>query len=135
LTLFIHVINYNPESGTLNMKINCIFCDIIAGKSSAEVVYQNERVIIFKDHRPQAKIHLLVCPKKHFDTFMDTPSVELAYLFKVCRALAEKLKVENGFRMVINNGPQGGQIIYHIHVHFMAWTKSLDVDRLELNLD
>ncbi len=115
--------------------MSCVFCDIIARRVRADIVYENDRVIIFKDHRPQASIHLLVCPKKHYPTFMETPGDELVYIFKVCRALADKLKVQNGFRMLINNGPRGGQIVFHLHVHFMVWTKELAIEKLELNLN
>lgn len=115
--------------------MNCVFCDIIAHKIPANIVFENDRVIIFKDHRPQAKIHLLVCPKRHFATFMDTPADEISYLFKVCQVLADKLKVQNGFRMMINNGPQGGQIIFHLHVHFMVWMKDLDTDQIDLDIE
>lgn len=112
--------------------MHCVFCDIIDHKLPAEIVFEDERVIIFKDHRPQARIHLLVCPKKHFATFMDAPPDEIQYLFKVCRRLADKLKVENGFRMMINNGPQGGQIVYHLHVHFLSQLKAPDSEKIEL---
>ncbi len=112
--------------------MGCEFCKIIDRKLPAEIVYENDRVIVFKDHRPQAGIHLLVCPKAHYDTFMDAPADEVTYLFKICRQLAEKLKVKNGFRIVINNGPQAGQIVYHLHIHFLSWTKKLDGDRIDL---
>ncbi|MFH1701709.1 MAG: HIT domain-containing protein [Candidatus Zixiibacteriota bacterium] len=114
--------------------MNCIFCDIINKTSPARIVFENERVIIFHDYRPQANIHLLICPKKHFATFMDAPNDEVAYLHKVCRKLAEYLKVENGFRMTINNGPKGGQIVYHLHVHFLSWIKELEEEKIELDL-
>ncbi len=112
--------------------MDCEFCKIIDRKLPAEIMYENDRVIVFKDYKPKARIHLLVCPRAHYDTFMDAPAEEVAYLFKICRRLAEKLQVENGFRMVINNGSQGGQIIYHLHIHFLSWMKDLDNDRIDL---
>jgi histidine triad (HIT) family protein len=115
--------------------MDCEFCDIIARRKSSSIVYENDRVIVFKDIHPQAKIHLQVCPKTHYPTFLDTPSEEIEYLFKVCRKLAEKLGIENGFRMTINNGPQGGQIIYHLHIHFMSWIKNLDREKIEIEVD
>jgi len=112
---------------------DCIFCKIIDRQAPSAIVFENDRVIIFKDHRPKANIHLLVCPKAHYPTFMDTPNDEIAYLLKVCHALAKKLGVENGFRMQINNGPRGGQIVYHTHVHFLCWLKSLPADKIDLD--
>jgi len=114
--------------------MDCVFCHIAAGQSPAGVVFENDRVIIFTDHRPQAKIHLLVCPKAHYPTFMDAPGEEVEYLFKVCRNLAETLSVEDGFRMVINNGSQGGQIVFHLHVHFLSWLKNLPPGGIEMTV-
>lgn len=113
----------------------CEFCEIIGHRRKADIVWENERTIIFKDIHPQARIHLLVCPKEHFPTFVETPTHEIAYLFKVCRQLAETIGVENGFRLVIHNGPQGGQIIFHLHVHFMSHLKSLDAETIEMEID
>ena len=115
--------------------MNCIFCRIIEGREAADVVYENDRVIVFKDHRPQAKIHLLVCPRAHYATFLEAPEDEIAYLFKVCRRLAEYLQIADGFRMTINNGPQGGQIVFHLHVHFLSWLRPLNDEKIELKLD
>jgi len=113
----------------------CEFCDIIEGSKRADIVWQNDRVIIFKDIHPQAKIHLLACPKKHYRTFLDTPDDDVAYLFKVCRRLAEKIGVEDGFKLVIHNGPQGGQILFHLHVHFMSHIKSLGPEKIEMAVE
>lgn len=113
----------------------CDFCDIIAGKRNADIIWQNERVIIFKDIHPQARIHLLVCPKAHHPAFSETPIDEVAYLFKVCRKLAETIGVEDGFKLVIHNGPQGGQIIFHLHVHFMSQIKSLGSQTVDMTMD
>lgn len=112
--------------------MQCVFCDIIKRKTTADIIFEDDRVIVFKDYRPQARLHLLVCPKKHYSTFMDAPDDEIEYLFKVCRRLADKLKVENGFRMTINNGPQGGQIVFHLHVHFLSGLKSLGNEKIEI---
>ncbi|MCK5125406.1 MAG: HIT domain-containing protein [candidate division Zixibacteria bacterium] len=115
--------------------MDCMFCKIINKDSPAKIIFENDRVIIFKDYRPQADTHLLICPKKHYPTFLDTPPDELAYLHKVCGKLAEYLKIENGFRMTINNGPQGGQIVFHIHIHFLSWICDIGDKKIELELD
>jgi histidine triad (HIT) family protein len=115
--------------------MSCVFCEIIAGQAPAAILYEDERVVIFRDHKPHARIHLLVCTRNHYATFLDAPAEEVTYVIKVCRALADKLKVQNGFRLLINNGPQGGQIIFHLHMHFMAWVGELPEGRIELELD
>jgi len=115
--------------------MDCVFCRITEKKIPARIIFENERVIIFKDHRPQVRLHLLVCPKRHFPTFCDTPIDEVAYLFKVCRQLAEYLKVQNGFRLMINNGPQSGQIVFHLHVHFLCWTRDIGDEKIDLAID
>jgi len=75
-----------PQIAALCVRVtmNCIFCDIIHGKAPAKTVFENDRVIIFRDHRPQAPIHLLICPKTHYATFLETPAEEFNYLLKVC---------------------------------------------------
>jgi len=113
----------------------CEFCEIIEGRKPAQVVFENDRVIVFKDHRPQAKSHLLVCPKAHYDTFLDTPPDEVSYLLKVCRSLAEYLEIQEGFRMIINNGPRGGQIIFHLHVHFLCHIRDLGDKKIDIKIE
>ncbi len=125
----------SPNRPYKEKTLDCIFCKIITKSAPAEIVFENDRVIVFKDYRPQAKIHLLVCPKVHYRTFLDAPSEEISYLFKVCARLAEQLGVENGFQMLINNGPQGGQIVYHVHVHFMSGLKKLEPGKIEIDLE
>ena len=115
--------------------MSCVFCAIIAGQAPADIVFRDDRVVVFKDHHPQAPTHLLVCPCKHYPTFLDTPPDEISYLFKVCRQLAETLQVENGFRMTINNGPQGGQIVFHLHIHFLSWIADIGDKKLDLAID
>ncbi len=114
------------------MKNNCIFCQIIEGQAPSEIVFENERVIVFKDHLPRSPIHLLVCPKTHYSDFLNTPPEEVTYLFKVCHALADKLKVESGFRLMINNGALAGQIVFHLHIHFISRVKELGAEKLDL---
>jgi len=112
--------------------MNCIFCDIIHGKAPAKTVFENDRVIIFRDHRPQAPIHLLICPKTHYATFLETPAEEFNYLLKVCRRLAETLGVQDGFRIIVNNGPQSGQIVFHLHLHFLSWVNRPGEEKITL---
>jgi len=102
----------------------CIFCKIIAGKIPGDIVYQDDNVIALRDISPQAPIHLLVMPKKHIPSLndLDLEQEELtAYLIQVARQLAKKEGVaERGYRLAVNCGKEGGQIVPHVHFHLLG---------------
>ncbi|MDD4051802.1 MAG: HIT domain-containing protein [candidate division Zixibacteria bacterium] len=112
--------------------MDCVFCRIIAGTSPARIIFENDRVVIFHDRRPQATTHLLVVSKAHYATLLETPPEEIGYLIKVCRVLAETLQMEDGFRLLINNGSRSGQFVFHLHVHFMSWLKAVGDEKIAL---
>jgi len=100
---------------------DCIFCKIIKGESPAKVIYQDDDTIVFHDIRPAAPTHLLVCPKKHYDTLMDTPADVMPKLFEVTQMIAKEQGLdEKGFRVIVNNGRGGGQVIFHLHLHLLS---------------
>ncbi|MBK1687719.1 histidine triad nucleotide-binding protein [Rubrivivax gelatinosus] len=109
---------------------NCIFCKIAAGQIPAKKAYEDEELLVFHDINPWAPVHLLVIPKQHVATLADTGPEHEALLGRML-ALAPKLMreqgVTNGFRVVVNNGPDGGQEVYHLHMHVMGgprpWAK------------
>lgn len=115
---------------------NCIFCKIIDGKIPSKKVYEDEEVLAFHDINPAAPIHFLIIPKKHVAMLSDVTQADAPLLGKMM-ALAPKLAAEQGarpgqeggFRVVVNNGADGGQEVYHIHIHVMAgprpWKKDL----------
>jgi histidine triad (HIT) family protein len=99
----------------------CIFCRIIAGKAPANVRYESETAFAFDDIHPKAPTHVLICPKAHHPTFMETPSDVLADLSEEIKKVAAHLGFdERGFRLQVNNGRESGQIIFHLHYHFLA---------------
>lgn len=106
---------------------NCIFCKIIAGQIPAKKVYEDDELIAFHDISPAAPVHLLVVPKKHIATLADVRPEDEAIVGKMM-AIAPKLAFENGaralpdggLRVVMNVGPDGGQEVYHIHLHVLA---------------
>lgn len=105
----------------------CIFCRIIAGKAPARVRYESEHVFAFDDIHPHAPTHLLICPKGHYPTFLETPAEVLTILNAEVKAVARHLGVEEkGFRLQINNGRDSGQIIYHLHYHLLAGRRMHD---------
>jgi len=103
---------------------DCIFCRIIAGKIPSDIIYQDEEVIAFRDINPQAPVHLLVIPRKHYASLVELPDKEtplLGHMISVARQLASDEGIsEIGYRLVINCGEQGGQLIPHLHIHVMG---------------
>jgi histidine triad (HIT) family protein len=109
---------------------NCIFCKIVAKQIPASVVYEDEDLLAFKDINPAAPVHLLVIPKQHVATLSDCTDEHAAVLGRML-ALAPKLAREHGiaaqqaadgtrsggFKSLINTGPNGGQEVYHLHLH------------------
>ncbi|OGO04447.1 MAG: histidine triad nucleotide-binding protein [Chloroflexi bacterium RBG_13_54_8] len=106
------------------MDEKCIFCNIIAGKIPGDIVYQDDNIIALRDISPQAPTHLLVMPKKHIPSLndLDLEQEELtAYLIQVARQLAKKEGVaERGYRLAVNCGKEGGQIVPHVHFHLLG---------------
>ena len=105
------------------MKNNdCIFCKIANGEIPTEKVFENQKVIAFRDLNPQAPTHILVIPKKHFES---SSHVEDESIFGDLVGSAVKIAKDlgldqNGYRMVINTGEQGGQTVPHLHLHLLA---------------
>lgn len=101
----------------------CIFCDIAAGKLDSEVLSKNEKFMVLKDVNPQAPVHLLVIPLKHYANIQeasnDNPSL-VAQLLAECARLGTEMDGGKGFRIVINTGSDGGQTVNHLHFHVLA---------------
>lgn len=97
-----------------------LFTRIIQGEIPAEIVYQDEHVVAFKDIHPQAPIHLLLVPRQEHARVTDLPSHgDHQHLLNAAQAIAGQLGVED-FRLVINNGVGAGQSVDHLHMHFLA---------------
>jgi len=106
------------------MTDDCLFCKILAGDIPSDVVYENEHIYAFKDIYPKAPFHVLIIPKKHIATLndLDDKESELAgRLFVAAKTIAQQQGfAEDGYRMMMNCGQGGGQIIFHLHLHLMA---------------
>jgi len=104
--------------------MSCIFCQIASGEIPSEVLHQDDEVIAFRDINPQAPVHIIVVPKKHVATLADLMGEELPILGKMAGAakkLAEREGIsEKGYRIVVNCGPEGGQLIPHLHMHLLG---------------
>jgi len=106
---------------------DCIFCKIVRKEIPAEIVYEDENILAFKDINPEAPIHLLVIPKKHYQSIKEVGSGEgalLSDIFNAINKLTKKLNVHTeGFRIVNNCGDNGGQTVNHLHFHMLAGRK------------
>lgn len=102
---------------------NCIFCKIIAGAIPAKKVYEDEDLLGFHDIHPWAPVHFLLIPKQHIATSYDIREEHQALLGKMMvlgPRLMRELGVTNGFRTLINTGPDGMQEVHHLHMHVMG---------------
>ncbi len=104
--------------------MGCLFCNIIEGKTPSKKVFENDRVYAFHDINPQAPVHILVVHKTHTKDIEET-SADRAHIFSdLFEGVKEVAKLtgiaEKGYRVIINNGPAGGQIIWHMHVHVLG---------------
>ena len=102
----------------------CLFCKIIAREIPSEILFENDHVLAFKDVRPVAPVHALVIPKKHIGGIHDAARGDAEMLGEVmlaARDVAEKLGLANeGYRLVVNNGANAGQSVFHLHVHVLG---------------
>ena len=108
---------------------NCIFCKIIAGEIPSPRLYEDEKMIVIKDIEPKAKCHYLCIPKTHFALFseMDSEKAEIVkHCFGVIPTLEEKLGLKEGYRVIINQGENGGQTVPHLHIHLLGGEKLPD---------
>lgn len=103
---------------------DCIFCKIIKGEAPADFVYQDKDLVVFRDINPKAPVHLLIIPKKHLPRLEEAGEEDQRLLGKmllVAKKIAQEQGVaEAGYRLSINNGESAGQIIPHLHIHFLA---------------
>ena len=106
------------------MTDSCIFCQIVSKEAKAEIVYRDDQVTAFRDIHPAAPTHILIVPNKHIES-VGTLEVEeeplMGHLFTVARKLAEEEGIsKGGYRLITNTGPNGGQTVYHLHVHLIG---------------
>ncbi|MGD0154316.1 MAG: histidine triad nucleotide-binding protein [Thermacetogeniaceae bacterium] len=109
---------------------DCIFCKIAAHELNAQVIYEDEDFIAFRDIKPEAPVHVLLIPKQHRSSLLEVGVEQAdlaARLLMTAAKVARQLDVaEDGFRVVINTGDNGGQTVHHLHLHllggrFMNW--------------
>jgi histidine triad (HIT) family protein len=103
---------------------SCLFCRLVKGEIPAQVVHRDDEIIAFGDINPQAPTHLLVIPRRHIARITEAAPEDAALLgrlFLVASKLAaDRGFAEDGFRLVMNNGPKAGQTVFHIHLHLLG---------------
>jgi len=106
---------------------DCIFCKIVNKEIPAKLVFENDFALAFEDINPVAKVHILLIPKVHYNSIADvSDEVLIGKLVLLANKIANDHKLDNGYRMIINKGDDGGQTVHHLHIHiiggrFMKW--------------
>ncbi len=100
----------------------CLFCKIVKKEESADIVYEDENFIAFKDINPKATVHLLVVPKRHISSVKDLKKKDkelMGEMIMTTKKIAEQKDLK-GYKLVINVGKEGGQMIGHLHLHLLS---------------
>ncbi len=109
------------------MTEECIFCRIVAGEVPSDIVYQDKDFLAFRDILPKAPTHVLIIPKTHITSVAELTERQqklAGRLILIAKNLAEKEGIaKNGYRLVINCGPEGGQVVPHLHLHLIGGRK------------
>jgi histidine triad (HIT) family protein len=103
--------------------MNCLFCDIVAGKKPSRKVYEDDKVYVFEDIRPQAPTHLLIIPKRHIVDIKHASPEDaemIGYSHLIAAKIARERGIEDGYRTVYNVGPNAGQSVFHLHLHLLG---------------
>ena len=99
----------------------CVFCGIVKKEIPSKIIYEDDLVLAFRDLEPQAPVHVLIVPKKHLTNITEADENIGGHMLKVAAYLAKKLGLEkSGFRLVNNNGKDGGQTVNHLHFHLLG---------------
>ena len=110
--------------------MNCIFCKIAAGEIPGEILYQDEELIAFRDIEPLAPIHLLIIPRRHIPSLThlsNTDASLIGHMVIIANQLARDEGIAgSGYRLVINCGEHGGQIVPHLHMHLLGGKRLSD---------
>jgi len=102
---------------------DCVFCDIINKKLSSNILFEDEHFILINDIKPDAKIHMLAIPKKHFDNFFYAEPEDLEITYKILDFIAKNacnFGLEKGYRLIINNGIHASQTVFHFHIQILG---------------
>ena len=107
----------------------CIFCEIVAGNIPSNKVYEDEKILAFRDINPQAPTHIVVIPKEHIpdmNSINPENSLLIAHIFETIPKIAAAEGLKNGYRLISNCGPDACQSVKHIHFHILGGTQMAD---------
>ncbi len=102
---------------------DCLFCKIVAGDIPADIVYQDDKILLFKDINPKADVHLLMIPKEHIESLAKLNESHhdlIVYMMLKLPELADAQGLSGGFRTIINTGKEAGQEVFHLHFHLLG---------------
>lgn len=102
---------------------DCVFCRIAAGTAPARIVFKDEKVVVFHDLHPQTRVHLLLIPREHITSLNELQTSHDGLIIHMMRLLPELARaqgLQDGFRIIINTGPCGGQEVPHLHIHLVG---------------
>lgn len=105
------------------MNPDCLFCKIVAGQIPADKLYEDDAVVAFRDISPQAPVHFLVIPKKHIvgPAFIEAEDeLLIGRMLRAAAKIAAELGITDGYRLVLNNGLDAGQTVFHLHLHVLG---------------
>ena len=108
---------------------NCVFCRIVRGELPSNKVYEDDKMVVFYDLAPKAKVHLLAVPKDHFKLLeeVDKERAELLqYMLLKIPQIAKENGCKNGYRLIINQGDDANQTVFHLHIHILGGEKLPD---------
>ena len=116
--------------------MDCIFCKILKKEIPAGFIYRGEKVSVFKDIHPKAPVHVLIVPERHIesiDQLTEEDREVIAEMLMVAKKTAQDLGVAGGYKLLINVGKKGGQLVDHLHMHLMGgWPeKEIDIEVAE----
>ncbi len=116
----------------------CIFCKIVEGEIPSNKVLESDEFLAFHDLYPKAPVHILIIPKKHVECFQDVDAETMAKMTPFIQEVAKKLCLDKtGYRLITNNGKDGGQEIFHLHFHMLGggklkWEHQHDESRINI---
>lgn len=102
---------------------DCLFCKILAGEIPSDKIYEDDKMLVFKDLYPKADVHLLAIPRVHIESLNEVSNEHdeiIAHMIKQLPKLAKEQGLQDGFRTIINTGKGGGQVVFHLHMHLLG---------------
>ncbi len=106
------------------MNPDCIFCKIVSREANADLLYQDQQVTAFRDINPVAPTHILIVPNRHIVSVNEVTAEDekvMGHLFLIARQLAQQEGIrDSGYRLIVNTGDDGGQVVYHLHLHLIG---------------